>query len=156
MKTKILLIAILLFSALGYMQAQNNMFDKLSKQKGITTVYISKSLLSMMPNMETGGANIKGLSGKLEQLEIYSSENNKEAAKLMKEEVNVLVKEKKYEVLMSVKDGDDNVTFYAYKENGKFKDLIMFTEEPGESSIIRIIGNFSAEDVQGVIGKRKK
>ncbi len=52
-------------------KAQTNMFDRLSNKKEISTVYISKSLLGMMPNMDMGGADIKGLANKLEQLEIY-------------------------------------------------------------------------------------
>lgn len=153
MKTRILLIAILLAIGLGNSQAQDNVFERLSKQKGITTVFISKSLLGMMPNMTTGGVNVKGLAGKLEQLEIYTSEGNKNASKLMKDEITALIKNKKYETLMTVKEGDENVNFYAYKEKDKFKDLIMFIEEEGESSIIRIIGNFTAEDIKGVMGQ---
>jgi len=107
----------------------------------------------MMPNMNAGNINVKGLAGKLEQLEIYNSDGNKDASKVMREEIASLVKTKKYEVLMSVKEDGENITFYAYKEKDKFKDLIMFMEEPTECSIIRIVGNFTAEDVQGVMGK---
>lgn len=72
MKIKVLITAILLLAGFATMQSQNNMFDRLSDNKDISTVYISKALLSMMPKMDVGagGADIKSLAGKLEQLEI--------------------------------------------------------------------------------------
>lgn len=154
MKAKILLIAILSVFSFMSIYAQEDMFERLSDHKDITTVYISKSLLKMMPDINAGGANIKGLAGKLEQLEIYNSEESKEAAKLMKQEIAGLLKSKKYEILMKVKEKDNTVTFYVYKEKDRIKDLIMFVDQKEECSIIRIKGNFSAEDVQGVMGNK--
>lgn len=151
MKTKILLIAIIsTFSFLG-IQAQESTFDKLSNHKDITTVYISKSLLKLMPNVDAGGADIKGLAGKLDQLEIYNSEGNNDASKVMKQEISNLLKTKTYETLMKVKEKDNNVSFYAHKEKDRIKDLIMFIEDSGECSITRLIGNFSTEDIQKVV-----
>lgn len=152
MKTKILLITIIsMFSFLG-VQAQEDIFEKLSNHKDITTVYISKSLLKMMPNVDAGGADIKGLAGKLEQLEIYSSEGNNDATKMMKQEISNLIKSKTYETLMKIKEKDNNVVFYAHKEKDRIKDLIMFiNNEPNECTVIRITGNFSTEDIQKVV-----
>lgn len=156
MKTKILLTTIMLALSSMMMTAQTNMFDKLSGNKNISTVYISKALLSMVPNMDMGGADIKGLAGKLEQMEIYSSENNKDASKLMRTEIESMVKAKTYETLMSIKDKDDNITFYAHKDKNRFKDLIMFINQPDECTIIRIVGNFTAEDIQSVMNSNNK
>lgn len=152
MKTKIYLITILLIFSFLTVNAQEDIFEKLSNHEDITTVYISKSLLNLMPDVNTGGANIKGLTGKLEQLEIYNTEGSKDASKLMKQEIAGLVKSKKYEILMKVKEKDNNVTFYVYKEKERIKDLIMFVDDMDECSIIRVKGDFSAEDVQGVVG----
>lgn len=152
MKTKILLMTI--FSIFSFMSisAQEDVFEKLSDHQDITTVYISKSLLKMMPDINTGGANIKGLSEKIDQLEIYNSEGSADAAKLMKQEVNKLIKSRKYEILMKVKEKDNNVTFYAHKEKEKIKDLVMFVDNTDECTIIRISGDFSAEDIKSVTG----
>ena len=156
MKTKIILTSLLLMFGLMAVQAQNSdMFEKLSNHKDVTTVYISKSLLNMMPNLDTGGADIKSLAGKLEQLEIYNTNGNKEANSLIRKEVEALTKSKTYETLMKIKDGTDNVTFYAHKEKDRFKDLIMFVNEPDDCTIIRIMGNFTAEDIQKVMDSKK-
>ncbi|MDR1882712.1 MAG: DUF4252 domain-containing protein [Prevotella sp.] len=157
MKIKVSITVILLIFGFIAGQAQNNMFDKLSNNKDISTVYISKALLDMMPEMDAGigSADIKSLTGKLEQLEIYNSKS-KDAAKLIRIEVEALVKGKTYETLMAIRDKGDNVTFYARKEKDNFRDLIMFVNEPEECTIIRIIGNFTADDVQQVMNVSNK
>ena len=125
MKLKALLITVAIVIGAITVQAQDQMFDKFSKNNDISTVFISKALLSMAGNMDMGGANIKGLANKLERMEIYTSESKK-ATDAMKAEAGKLAGDKSYEVLMTVKDKGDHVTFYAKKDKGdKFKDLIM-------------------------------
>ncbi len=96
MKIKGLLIAVVFMLSAVAVQAQDKMFEKFSDNKDITTVYISKALLSMVPNMDAGGVNVKGLANKLEKLEIYTSEN-KGAMKTMASEAQVMKKNKAYE-----------------------------------------------------------
>lgn len=155
MRIKSLLIGIAFMFSLMAVHGQEQMFEKFSSNNDISTVYISKALLSMAGNMDMGGANIKGLAGKLEKLEIYTSES-KDAVKVMKEETGKLAKDKSFEVLMQVKDKGEFVTFYGKKISGdKFKDLIMHVEEPNECTIIRIVGTFTMDDIQGVINDKK-
>lgn len=155
MKIRGLIIGILFLLSTTYLQAQNKMFDKFSNEKNISIVYVSKALLNMMPNMDMGGANVKGLAGKLDQIEIYTSEN-KDAMKMMKSETESMRTNKAYEVLMSVKEGDENTVFYAQKDKDKFKDLVMLVSEPNEFTIIRIMGSFTAEDIQKVVEDRSE
>ncbi len=155
MKLKTLLIAIAVVAGSIAVQAQDQMFSKFSDNNDISTVFLSKALLSMAGNMDMGGANIKGLSNKLERMEIYSSEN-KNATALMKSEARKIASDKSFEVLMTVKDKGDHITFYAKKnKDDSFKDLIMFINEPDECTIIRIVGTFTMEDIQGVMGDKK-
>lgn len=155
MRIRSLLIGIAFMFSLTAVHGQEQMFEKFSNNNDISTVYISKALLSMAGNMDMGGANIKGLAGKLEKLEIYTSES-KGAVKLMKEEAGKLAKDKSFEVLMQVKDKGELVTFYGKKTSGdQFKDLIMHIEEPNECTIIRIVGTFTMDDIQGVINDKK-
>lgn len=153
MKLKGLLTAFVFMFSLIAIQAQDKMFERFSNNKDITTVYISKALLSMVPNMETGGVNVKGLANKLEQLEIYTSEN-KNSIKQMVLEAESLKKNKAFESLMSVKESDQVINFYAQKDgNNKFKDLIMVINESAECTIIRIVGSFTMEDIKKVMDK---
>lgn len=156
MRTKMFITTMFLMLSFIWAHAQNEVFEKLSDHKGITTVFISKSLLGMMPNMDMGGANIAGLTGKLEQMEIYTADSDKNAVRLIKNEITQLVKSKKYETLMAIKEDGENISFYAHKDGDKFKDLIMYMEEPGECTVIRIMGNFTSSDIQKVIPENKK
>lgn len=156
MKMKGLLIAIAFMLSAIAMQAQDKMFERFSNNKDITTVYISKALLSMVPNMDAGGLNVKNLANKLEKLEIYTSESQS-AMKAMVAEAQSMKKNKAYETLMSVKEKDQVVDFYAQQDsNGKFKDLIMFVNQSDECTVIRIVGNFTMDDIKGVMGSVNK
>ncbi|MDH6307677.1 hypothetical protein M2451_000126 [Dysgonomonas sp. PFB1-18] len=158
MKIKASFIIILLICGLS-VQAQNNIFEKLSNHKDVTTVFVSKSLLSLMPNIDAGGVDLKSLTEKLEQVEIYRSDDNKNAAKVIRKETESLAKSKAYETLMNVKEPGENITFYAKKDkdSDKIKDLVMFVNKPNNKvTLIRIMGNFTPEDIQKVISGTEK
>ncbi len=134
--------------------AQIDLADKFSKNKDITKVIMSKTLLSMASGMNMNGVNTKAIGDKLDRLEVFSSEKA-EGVKLIKTEMNKVDKDKLYEVLMSVNEGDENVVFYAQKGvGGFFKDLIIYTTEANECTVVRLVGNFSLEDLQGVMGNK--
>lgn len=42
---------------------------------GVTSVYISKAMLSLMPDMKTEGVNIGEVASKLDNIQILSCEN---------------------------------------------------------------------------------
>ena len=154
MKTKNWLIAAIVLLNIGGASAQN-LFEKLGNNEHITTVYISKALLNMFPAMadkvDVDGVDIKNIVSKLEQIDIYTSEN-KEASQLIRTEAQKLQSQNKtYEVLMKIKDGSEHVIFYAEKEKNRFKSLIMFVDEGDECTLIRLLGSFTAEDIQHVI-----
>ena len=158
MKTKNwLLAAIVLLNIVG--ASAQDLFEKLGDNNDITTVYISKALLKMFPE-KVAAANVNGVDiskivPKLEQLDIYTSDK-KEGSKLIRTEAKKLQSQNKsYEVLMRIKDDGENVIFYAEKEKDKdqFKSLVMFVDDGVECTLIRLLGSFTAEDVQGIIKK---
>jgi hypothetical protein len=52
---------------------------------------------------------------------------------------------------MAVRETDQNVTFYAHKDNNFIKDLIMFVDgAEEESTVIRFTGTFTVEDIQQI------
>lgn len=175
MKTKNLIITFILASCFCTINAQNyqvyvangkyvtcdesgsNPLEKLSDNKQITTVFISKALLSMMPtnmNLDIGSVDIKKIAGKIDQMEIYTS-GEKEGIQLMKTAMSSFQGNKEYEILMKVKDSNQNVTFYAQKDKDFFKDLVMCVE--GDNYVImRITGTFTSEDIQQIVNGANK
>ena len=161
MKTKNWLIAAIILLSSVSVSAQD-LFEKLGDSDHITSVYISKALLKMFPGMaDKANVNINGVDGidldnivsKLEQVDIYTSDN-KEGAQLIRTEAKKLQSQNKsYELLMRVKTESENVTFYAEKEKDRFKSLVMFVDSGEECTLIRLLGSFTAEDIQNVTKK---
>ena len=156
MKTKNGLVAAMVLLNIVGASAQD-LFEKLGDNKHITTVYVSKALLNMFPGMadqvNVDGVDVKDIVSKLEQIDIYTSDNE-EGSQLIRTEAKKLQSQSKsYEVLMRIKDEGENVIFYAEKEKDRFKSLIMFVDGSNECTLIRLLGSFTAEDIQNVTKK---
>ncbi|MDR2804342.1 MAG: DUF4252 domain-containing protein [Dysgonamonadaceae bacterium] len=163
MKTKSSVVALLLFltTGIGFAQTQIDewLLNKFANHKDITQVTITKALLKMAPSLtasvDMNGVNIKDIASKLDQIDIFTSE--KEAAKqMMKKEIMAFFKiNPSYEVLMTIKDENNHVRFYAQKEGDYIRSLIMFVEDENECVIIRLLGKFTTEDIQGIVENNK-
>lgn len=148
MKTKHLLLALLIFIS-GNCLAQKKLFDHFSDMDGVTSVYISKTMLQMMPNMKIqNGMDIGSFAGKLDGILILTSEDEN-ISKLMRNETAAFHNNPAYEVLMRVKDGETNVNFYIRKKSESLiGELIMLVDDEGEYVIIQMSGNLTMEDIQ--------
>ena len=149
MKNKILWFLLLICCSCATF-AQNKLFDKFAEMDGISSVYISKAMLQMMPdNMNMNGINISNISGKLESIQILTSEKAS-IAKIMREETAYIAKDKSFEELMKVKDDDSRVTFYIRRGGDKIKELVMLVDEKLDFVIIRILGDMTLKDIQNL------
>ncbi|GHT55241.1 hypothetical protein FACS189446_6300 [Bacteroidia bacterium] len=152
----IIVLSLLLVHTSFAQDGLSDLFGKLDGQKSITQVTISKSLLNMMPSMTSSvnmnGVDVKAIVYKLEQIDIYTTEDAA-MKKLMNKEVTAYFKgNKAYEILMKVKDEENNVVFYGKKDNNYFTSLIMFVsnEFDDESTLIRLMGSFTTQDIQDI------
>lgn len=154
MKLKHVLFTILMcFASMTF--AQNKLVEKFGDMNGVTSVYIPKSMLQMMPNMKTEGIDIGGIAGKLESILILTSEKAS-ISNMMKSEVTHFAYDRKYEELMRVKDEGSKVTFYIKKKNnGKISELVMLVDEHPEFVFMQIMGDMTLQDIQKITkGKR--
>ena len=160
MKTKGIIIFMTLFLTAGTSFAQEDWFDKFADHKDITQVTISKALLKMAPSMASSvnmnGVEIKDVINKLEQIDIFTSDKEEAAGMMRKETTAFFKKNKSYEVLMKVKDGNDNVTFYCQNDGEFIKSLVMVVDDGNECSIIRLLGKFTIEDISKITEKREE
>lgn len=158
MKTKYIIITLMLIIGSISMSAQNSteIFDRFSNNEDITTVFISKALLQLAPELKAdmGGANISNLIGKLTQIEIYTTEK-KGVAQMMKKESEKFIKNKTYESLMKIKDKGNNVDFLIQRNRDRVDELLMVVSDEKGCTIIRIAGDFTMEDIQKVINDSK-
>ena len=89
---------------------------------------------------------MKNAFGKLNAIQIITTENKAARTKL-KAEVADVVKREKYEMLMQVDEDDSKVRIY-FKDGKKQSVILMSTDESNETAVIAFSGTFKIEDVQ--------
>mgnify|MGYP002592130333 FL=1 len=153
MKTKnILLLLFLCCTSICF--AQNKLFDKYSEMDNVTSVSISKAMFQMMPNFETNGLNLMNLKGKIEGLQILTTENNS-IKETMRNDFKKLIG-KDHEELMKVKDGKTRATFYVKQKGDLISELIMLADTDKSFNVIRLSGNFTLQDIQEITKEMNK
>jgi len=147
MKTRYLLVALCLCCA-SMTFAQNKLFEKYAEMDNVTSVYISKAMFQMMPAIEQAGVNLMNMKGKIESLQLVSTDK-KEMADQMRKDFTQLVTTQ-HEELMRVRDGKTRVNFYSNKNGEQIRDLLMLIEDESEFTVIQLVGNFTLQDIQGI------
>ena len=135
MKSKnIFLILFLCCTSLCF--AQDKLFEKYADMDNVTSVFISKKMFDMIPNVESGGLNLMNLKGKINNLQ-------------MRKEFSNLIS-KSHEELMRVKDNDTRASFYIVQNGELINEMIMLADTDSDYVVIRITGKFTLEDIQEV------
>lgn len=129
--------------------AQDALFEKYNDVDGITTIFISKTMLQMIPNVKTGKHDISGISSKLDQLRVLTCERPSLIPSVKKQALEIYGNGQ-YEVVMQINDSGEHVTIY-HKKLGKDKsEFVLFSEESDEISIISVKGKISLKDIQSI------
>ena len=68
------LYTILLLCCVNICFAQNKRFDKYADMDDVTSVYLCKKMFQMMTVMETAGLKLASLNGKIESLQILTTQ----------------------------------------------------------------------------------
>lgn len=157
---KKIILSILLTVCITFTFAQKSPFEQFSDMDGVTSVYISKTMLSMIPKNSTtdyGGVNVGSFLHKLSSILILTSEDKKIAPQLLSL-ANDRVKGHDYELLMRVKsDDNDNVNFFMKGKPEDIRELIMIVAgNDGENVVMQFLGNFTLDDIQKMTEGFKK
>jgi len=151
MKTKYILLVLSLFcTSIGF--AQNKLFDKYADVDNVTSIYISKAMFQMMPQIDGVGVNLMNLKGKIESLQLVTSENKDRMAQ-MKKDFSQLVTSQLQE-LMRVKDDKSRIHFYSNTQGDQIKELLMIVDDEDNYTVIQLIGNFTLKDIQEITDKK--
>ncbi|MBQ8889198.1 MAG: DUF4252 domain-containing protein [Bacteroidaceae bacterium] len=146
-------ILILLFMLCSvFAQAQHSYFDKYAEQEGVTSVYISKAMLSMIPNMQTDDLNIGQLTSKLESVQILSCEKP-EIIEQLKKETDFISTKNGYEELMRINDEGDKTTIYMKQKKDGLKEFVLLNRSKDEFTLILIVGNLTLQEIQQIVNK---
>lgn len=152
MKTRLFIILIGVVLATFSLDAQNR-FDKIAEMEGVTSVYVSPKMFSMMKdlNSNTGDINIDKVAKKLTGLQILSSENP-DASSLLRKETAFINPKNGYEELMRVKDEGERMFIYM-KEGKETNEYILLVDENKEFTVIILEGKLTVDEVRGVVNQ---
>ena len=149
------LYTILLLCCVNICFAQNKLFDKYADMDDVTSVYISKKMFQMMPVMETAGLNLANLKGKIESLQILTTQKA-DLRERMRGEFKALIG-KDHEELMRVKDGKTKANFNVKQQGELIQELIMIADmDDGSFSVMQLLGRFTLQDVQEITSEINK
>lgn len=144
---KILLCALLTFVSITT-GAQVKEFERYANAKNVTYVYISSYMLNLAGKVAAPslpGVDTKALMGKLNGIQIISSDDKTASARL-KSNTQAFVGNSQYDLLMQVNEDKENVQIYHHKDK-KQSAVVMLSEKNGTTSVIVFTGSFTLDDV---------
>lgn len=150
MKTKkiILSILVLLFCLIG--NAQNNLFDKYSDLHNVSSVYISKTMIEMNPNLYTKDVFIGKVAGQLDAVYIISTMDNG-TKKDLRKDIDEFIQKGKYELLMKQKGVVSRSAFYVKRKGtDQVRELIMIIDGAATLKFVSLIGDLTLKDIQKI------
>ena len=131
---------------------QQSFFDKYAEMEGVTSVYITKSMLSLFPKGQTSvnGVNIGNIASRLDNIQILSADEQPIIEKLRKE-TSVINTRNGYEELMRVREDGEKTTIYFKDGKKDKKEFVLLLDEKDEFTIISIAGDLTLQEIQGII-----
>ena len=147
------IIALLMICCSVFCYGQQSYFDKYADLDGVTSVYITKSMLSLFPKGKTNvnGINIGDITNRLDNIQILSSDEPAIIEKLRKETSNINNKNG-YEELLRIREDGTKTTIY-FNEKKKQKEFVLLVDAKDEFTIISIVGDLTLQEIQGIIAQ---
>ena len=151
-RTLIIAIMATLCSVCSY--GQQSFFDKYAEMDGVTSVYITKSMLSLFPKGQTNvnGINIGDIASRLDNIQILSADEQPIVDKLRKETSHINTRNG-YEELMRVREDGEKTTIYFKDGKKDKKEFVLLQDAKNEFTIISIVGDLTLQEIQGIINK---
>ena len=153
MRMKVYLLGLLLCCA-SLSFAQDKWFSKYADMEDVTTVYISKKMFQMMPTVESIGLELANMQGKIDGLQILSTER-KDLQAQMRMEFNGMIG-KEYEELRRAQDRWMKADYYIRQLGELIKELIMLADSEENFSVIQLKGNFTLQDIQEITNESSR
>ena len=131
---------------------QQSFFDKYAEMEGVTSVYITKSMLSLFPKGQASvnGVNIGNIASRLDNIQILSADEQPIIDKLRKETSGINTRNG-YEELMRVREDGEKTTIYFKDGKKDKKEFVLLVDEKDEFTIISIVGDLTLQEIQGII-----
>lgn len=131
--------------------AQNSIFEKYNEMRNVSSVYISKTMIDMQPDLYTKDLSIGKVAGQLDAVHILSTMDNN-IKKDMRKDIEQYVK--KYELLMKQKGVVSQSSFYAKRKGEKVQELVMISDGAAKLKIVILSGNLTLKDIQNITSEK--
>lgn len=154
------MVLLLLFITLPLKAQNDKFFQDLSNIKGVTSVIISETMLSLIGGnsdmIDIDDLDVKGILPKLKSIQILNSETA-QSTKEMRQKIQTYLDKVSVMPIMSVKEDDEKTLIYFIEPKGKkdYAQLILFVDETDEISFISMSGTFKIEDLKGMMEQVK-
>ena len=145
------LVTALAFSI--HASAQKAIFDKYEDTNGVTTIYISKTMLGMIPNVKAGKHDIGNIASKLDYIRILSCEKPALFSKLI-DEARKTYRSGNYETIMKMNDDGEKMTIYQRTLKDGKNEFALLTEDKDEVTIINLMGAITLKDIKDIAGQQ--
>ena len=165
MKKLVSLLLLAVFSVTVSAQTQmivespsgRGIYNKYSDEKGVSAVYISKSMFNLMGKlpaveMNDEDINLSELVKSLDGFYLLEFSNDNAVRQSLLNDVKKFVKADNYETLMEIKDDDgENVRIYIRSLGDDVKGLVMMISDDESSTFIFIDGKISRENLEKIL-----
>ncbi|MBF1384396.1 DUF4252 domain-containing protein [Prevotella aurantiaca] len=129
--------------------AQKVFFDKFDDKDGVTTVYISASMLKMMGNVQAGNKDISRIAKRLDHIQVLECERPSLIGNIKSAALSYY-NQAKYAVVMKTKSNGEDVTIYEKKyQNGK-NEYVLLMVEHDEITIVNLLGRVTLEEIKSI------
>jgi hypothetical protein len=132
--------------------AQNDVIDKYFssyyQSEDFTKVSISSKMFDLFTNIDSDDpdeAEILDAISKLSGMRLITCTSGADGLALYNKALKSTGKE--YEVLMTVDDKDDDITFYVKEQNGVIHELVMIGNGGGEFFILSLLGDINLKQI---------
>ncbi|MGC9373719.1 MAG: DUF4252 domain-containing protein [Bacteroidales bacterium] len=149
MKRISIIIAILIFPFLTNAQDfVDQLIGKYQKKKGFTTVVVNKNLFDIVAAMDENDEDLQQMKGMIDNIRIIAMEDdlNPENINFYQEIINQ-VDTKSYQELMTVKETDNDVVFYAKYAGNDIEELLLIAGGKDENAVISIKGKINLKEM---------
>ncbi len=131
----------------GVASAQDAFFKSYANVKGVSTVYVSRAMFSLMPDMKVDGKSIGSLARKIDQLRVLTCERPSMAKGVAAKAQAFYTGKNGYEPMMQMDDGGEHTSIYM-KRHGKGKnEFVLLSVEDDEVSVINVLGAITLDDI---------
>ena len=153
MKKSILQLFIIVLSVSSFAQRNpiDAMFDKYAGSEGITTVYISSKMFSMMAGVDLDDDELEDVINNLKSIRILTVDDPELNNKLnffreLEKNLNI----NGYEELMVVKESDKDLKFLVKEKGKRIDELLMIGGGPGQNVLISIKGDLDLKNIASI------